>query len=128
MRTFYIIQGVLMFFAYTLSILFIENIYINIGGCIFLLLYMFCVILPLLGFGRFGRSAALTDSLFAKRYLLEIGIQLFLSIVFALLGHFLSFCYLPLGFHLMWFFSLLIEVVGRFVYNRKNDEQKEDNV
>lgn len=66
------------------------------------------------------------DRLYDKSYLIEIGTQIAITIVFYLLSLLWPLLLFAVGFHLLWIFSLLIEVVGKWIYYKYNQECEED--
>ena len=66
--------------------------------------------------------------LYDKSYLTEIGTQIAITIVFYLFSFLWSLLLFAVGFHLLWFLALLIEVVGKWIYSKYNQEREEDKV
>ena len=95
----------------------------------YLFVIFFFVILPVTRKNTDEEMGFFLGRLYDKSYLTEIGSQIAITIVFYLFSFLWSLLLFAVGFHLLWTFALLIEVVGKWIYSNKyNQEREEDKV
>lgn len=94
----------------------------------YLFVIFFFMVLPITRKKTNEEMRFFLDRLYDKSYLTEIGTQIAITIVFYLLSLLWSLLLFAVGFHLLWTFYLLIEVVGKWIYSKYNQEREEDKV
>ena len=92
----------------------------------YLFVIFFFMVLPITRKKTDEEMRFFLDRLYDKSYLTEIGTQIAITIVFYLLSLLWPSLLFAVGFHLLWIFSLLIEVVGKWIYSKYNQEREED--
>ena len=94
----------------------------------YLFVIFFFMILPITRKNTDEEMRFFLERLYYKSYLTEIGTQIAITIVFYLLSLLWSLFFFAVGFHLLWILALLIEVVGKWIYSKYNQEREEDKV
>ena len=122
MKLCFILEILLLSSVNILALLFLDSIYIKIGMAIYLFVIFFFITLP------FTRKKTDEEMLYDKSYLTEIGTQIAITIVFYLFSFLWSLLLFAVGFHLLWILALLIEIVGKWIYSKYNQEREEDKV
>ena len=92
----------------------------------YLFVIFFFMVLPITRKNTNEEMRFFLDRLYDKSYLTEIGTQIAITIVFYLLSLLWPLLLFTVGFHLLWIFALLIEVVGKWIYSKYNQEREED--
>lgn len=126
MKLCFILEILLLSSTNILALLFMDSIYIKIGMAMYLFVIFFFMILPITRKNTNEEMRFFLDRLYYKSYLTEIGTQIAITIVFYLLSLLWSLLLFAVGFHLLWIFALLIEVVGKWIYSKYNQEREED--
>jgi hypothetical protein len=126
MKLCFVVEILLLSSVNILSLLFMDSIYIKIGMAMYLFVIFFFMILPITRKKTNEEMHFFLDRLYDKSYLTEIGTQIAITIVFYLLSLLWPLLLFAVGFHLLWIFSLLIEVVGKWIYYKYNQEREED--
>ena len=122
----FILEILLLSSTNILALLFMDSIYIKIGMAMYLFVIFFFMVLPITRKKTDEEMRFFLDRLYYKSYLTEIGTQIAITIVFYLLSLLCPLLLFAVGFHLLWIFSLLIEVVGKWIYFKYNQEREED--
>ena len=128
MKLCFVVEILLLSSANLLALLFMDSIYIKIGMAIYLFVIFYFMILPITRKNTDEEMRFFLGRLYDKSYLTEIGTQIAITIVFYLFSFLWSLLLFPVGFHLLWTFALLIEVVGKWIYSKYNQEREEDKV
>lgn len=128
MKLCFILEILLLSSTNILALLFMDSIYIKIGMAMYLFVIFFFMVLPITRKKTNEEMRFFLDRLYDKSYLTEIGTQIAITIVFYLLSLLWSLLLFAVGFHLLWTFYLLIEVVGKWIYSKYNQEREEDKV
>lgn len=128
MKLCFILEILLLSSTNILALLFMDSIYIKIGMAMYLFVIFFFMVLPITRKNTNEEMRFFLDRLYDKSYLTEIGTQIAITIVFYLLSLLWSLLLFAVGFHLLWIFALLIEVVGKWIYSKYNQEREEDKV
>ena len=128
MKLCFILEILLLSSTNILSLLFLDSIYIKIGMAIYLFVIFFFITLPFTSKKTDEEMLFFLRRLYDKSYLTEIGTQIAITIVFYLLSLLWSLFFFAVGFHLLWILALLIEVVGKWIYSKYNQEREEDKV
>lgn len=126
MKLCFILEILLLSSTNILALLFMDSIYIKIGMAMYLFVIFFFMVLPITRKNTNEEMRFFLDRLYDKSYLTEIGTQIAITIVFYLLSLLWSLLLFAVGFHLLWIFALLIEVVGKWIYSKYNQEREED--
>lgn len=126
MKLCFILEILLLSSVNILALLFLDSIYIKIGMAMYLFVIFFFMVLPITRKKTNEEMPFFLDRLYDKSYLTEIGTQIAITIVFYLLSLLWPLLLFAVGFHLLWIFSLLIEVVGKWIYYKYNQEREED--
>lgn len=126
MKLCFILEILLLSSTNILALLFMDSIYIKIGMAMYLFVIFFFMVLPITRKNTNEEMRFFLDRLYDKSYLTEIGTQIVITIVFYLLSLLWPLLLFAVGFHLLWIFSLLIEVVGKWIYSKYNQEREED--
>ena len=126
MKLCFVVEILLLSSANLLALLFMDSIYIKIGMAIYLFVIFYFMILPITRKNTDEEMRFFLGRLCDKSYLTEIGTQIAITIVFYLFSFLWSLLLFAVGFHLLWTFSLLIEVVGKWIYSKYNQECEED--
>ena len=126
MKLCFILEILLLSSTNILALLFMDSIYIKIGMAMYLFVIFFFMVLPITRKKTNEEMHFFLDRLYDKSYLIEIGTQIAITIVFYLLSLLWPLLLFAVGFHLLWIFSLLIEVVGKWIYYKYNQECEED--
>ena len=126
MKLCFILEILLLSSTNILALLFMDSIYIKIGMAMYLFVIFFFMVLPITRKNTNEEMRFFLDRLYDKSYLTEIGTQIAITIVFYLLSLLWPLFLFAVGFHLLWIFSLLIEVVGKWIYSKYNQEREED--
>jgi hypothetical protein len=126
MKFCFILEILLLSSTNILALLFMDSIYIKIGMAMYLFVIFFFMVLPITRKNTNEEMRFFLDRLYYKSYLTEIGTQIAITIVFYLLSLLWSLLLFAVGFHLLWIFALLIEVVGKWIYSKYNQEREED--
>lgn len=126
MKLCFILEILLLSSTNILALLFMDSIYIKIGMAMYLFVIFFFMVLPITRKNTNEEMRFFLDRLYYKSYLTEIGTQIAITIVFYLLSLLWSLLLFAVGFHLLWIFALLIEVVGKWIYSKYNQEREED--
>lgn len=126
MKLCFVVEILLLSSANLLALLFMDSIYIKIGMAIYLFVIFYFMILPITRKNTDEEMRFFLGRLYDKSYLTEIGTQIAITIVFYLFSFLWSLLLFAVGFHLLWTFSLLIEVVGKWIYSKYNQECEED--
>lgn len=126
MKLCFILEILLLSSTNILALLFMDSIYIKIGMAMYLFVIFFFMVLPITRKKTNEEMRFFLDRLYYKSYLTEIGTQIAITIVFYLLSLLWPLLLFAVGFHLLWIFSLLIEVVGKWIYSKYNQEREED--
>jgi len=126
MKICFILEILLLSSMNILVLLFMDSIYIKIGMAMYLFVIFFFMVLPITRKKTNEEMRFFLDRLYDKSYLTEIGTQIAITIVFYLLSLLWPLLLFAVGFHLLWIFSLLIEVVGKWIYSKYNQEREED--
>lgn len=122
----FILEILLLSSTNILALLFMDSIYIKIGLVMYLFVIFFFMVLPITRKKTDEEMRFFLDKLYDKSYLTEIGTQIAITIVFYLLSLLWPLLFFAVGFHLLWIFSLLIEVVGKWIYSKYKQEREED--
>lgn len=128
MKLCFVVEILLLSSANLLALLFMDSIYIKIGMAIYLFVIFYFMILPITRKNTDEEMRFFLGRLYDKSYLTEIGTQIVITIVFYLFSFLWSLLLFAVGFHLLWTFALLIEVVGKWIYSKYNQEREEDKV
>lgn len=128
MKLCFVVEILLLSSANLLALLFMDSIYIKIGMAIYLFVIFYFMILPITRKNTDEEIRFFLGRLYDKSYLTEIGTQIAITIVFYLFSFLWSLLLFAVGFHLLWTFALLIEVVGKWIYFKYNQEREEDKV
>ena len=128
MKLCFVVEILLLSSANILALLFMDSIYIKIGMAIYLFVIFYFMILPITRKKTDEEMRFFLGRLYDKSYLTEIGTQIAITIVFYLFSLLWSLLLFAVGFHLLWTFALLIEVVGKWIYSKYNQECEEDKV
>lgn len=128
MKLCFVVEILLLSSVNILSLLFMDSIYIKIGMAMYLFVIFFFMILPITRKKTDEEMRFFLRRLYDKSYLTEIGTQIAITIVFYLFSFLWSLLLFAVGFHLLWTFALLIEVVGKWIYSKYNQEREEDKV
>ena len=128
MKLCFVVEILLLSSANLLSLLFMDSTYIKIGMAMYLFVIFFFMILPVTRKNTDEEMGFFLGRLYDKSYLTEIGTQIAITIVFYLFSFLWSLLLIAVGFHLLWTFALLIEVVGKWIYSKYNQEREEDKV
>lgn len=128
MKLCFVVEILLLSSANLLALLFMDSIYIKIGMAIYLFVIFYFMILPITRKNTDEEMRFFLGRLYDKSYLTEIGTQIAITIVFYLFSFLWSLLLFAVGFHLLWTFALLIEVVGKWIYYKYNQEREEDKV
>lgn len=128
MKFCFVVEILLLSSANILALLFMDSIYIKIGMAMYLFVIFFFMILPITRKNTDEEMRFFLERLYYKSYLTEIGTQIAITIVFYLLSLLWSLFFFAVGFHLLWILALLIEVVGKWIYSKYNQEREEDKV
>ena len=128
MKFCFVVEILLLSSANLLALLFMDSIYIKIGMAIYLFVIFYFMILPITRKNTDEEMRFFLGRLYDKSYLTEIGTQIAITIVFYLFSFLWSLLLFAVGFHLLWTFALLIEVVGKWIYSKYNQEREEDKV
>lgn len=128
MKLCFVVEILLLSSANLLALLFMDSIYIKIGMAIYLFVIFYFMILPITRKNTDEEMRFFLGRLYDKSYLTEIGTQIAIIIVFYLFSFLWSLLLFAVGFHLLWTFALLIEVVGKWIYSKYNQEREEDKV
>lgn len=126
MKLCFVVEILLLSSANLLALLFMDSIYIKIGMAMYLFVIFFFMVLPITRKKTNEEMRFFLDRLYDKSYLTEIGTQIAITIVFYLISLLWPLFLFAVGFHLLWIFSLLIEVVGKWIYSKYNQEREED--
>ena len=126
MKLCFILEILLLSSTNILALLFMDSIYIKIGMAMYLFVIFFFMVLPITRKNTNEEMRFFLDRLYDKSYLTEIGTQIAITIVFYLISLLWPLFLFAVGFHLLWIFSLLIEVVGKWIYSKYNQEREED--
>ena len=126
MKLCFILEILLLSSTNILALLFLDSIYIKIGMAMCLFVIFFFMVLSITRKKTDEEMRFFLDRLYDKSYLTEIGTQIAITIVFYLLSLLWPLLLFAVGFHLLWIFSLLIEVVGKWIYSKYNQEREED--
>lgn len=126
MKLCFILEILLLSSTNILALLFMDSIYIKIGMAMYLFVIFFFMVLPITRKNTNEEMRFFLDRLYDKSYLTEIGTQIAITIVFYLLSLLWSLLLFAVGFHLLWIFALLIELVGKWIYSKYNQEREED--
>jgi hypothetical protein len=126
MKLCFILEILLLSSTNILALLFMDSIYIKIGMAMYLFVIFYFMVLPITRKKTNEEMRFFLDRLYDKSYLTEIGTQIVITIVFYLLSLLWPLLLFAVGFHLLWIFSLLIEVVGKWIYSKYNQEREED--
>ena len=126
MKLCFVVEILLLSSANLLALLFMDSIYIKIGMAIYLFVIFYFMILPITRKNTDEEMRFFLGRLYDKSYLTEIGTQIAITIVFYLFSFLWSLLLFAVGFHLLWTFALLIEVVGKWIYSKYNQEREED--
>lgn len=126
MKLCFVVEILLLSSANLLALLFMDSIYIKIGMAIYLFVIFYFMILPITRKNTDEEMRFFLGRLYDKSYLTEIGTQIAITIVFYLFSFLWSLLLFAVGFHLLWTFALLIEVVGKWIYYKYNQEREED--
>lgn len=126
MKLCFVVEILLLSSANLLAWLFMDSIYIKIGMAIYLFVIFYFMILPITRKNTDEEMRFFLGRLYDKSYLTEIGTQIAITIVFYLFSFLWSLLLFAVGFHLLWTFALLIEVVGKWIYSKYNQECEED--
>ena len=126
MKLCFVVEILLLSSVNILSLLFMDSIYIKIGMAMYLFVIFFFMILPITRKRTDEEMRFFLRRLYDKSYLTEIGTQIAITIVFYLFSFLWSLLLFAVGFHLLWIFALLIEVVGKWIYSKYNQEREED--
>jgi hypothetical protein len=126
MKFCFILEILLLSSTNILALLFMDSIYIKIGMAMYLFVIFFFMVLPITRKNTNEEMRFFLDRLYDKSYLTEIGTQIAITIVFYLLSLLWSLLLFAVGFHLLWIFALLIEVVGKWIYSKYNQGREED--
>lgn len=126
MKLCFVVEILLLSSANLLALLFMDSIYIKIGMAIYLFVIFYFMILPITRKNTDEEMRFFLGRLYDKSYLTEIGTQIAITIVFYLFSFLWSLLLFAVGFHLLWTFALLIEVVGKWIYFKYNQECEED--
>lgn len=126
MKLCFVVEILLLSSANLLALLFMDSIYIKIGMAMYLFVIFFFMVLPIIRKKTDEEMRFFLDRLYDKSYLTEIETQIAITIVFYLLSLLWPLLLFAVGFHLLWIFSLLIEVVGKWIYSKYNQEREED--
>ena len=126
MKLCFVVEILLLSSANLLALLFMDSIYIKIGMAIYLFVIFYFMILPITRKNTDEEMRFFLGRLYDKSYLTEIGTQIAITIVFYLFSFLWSLLLFAVGFHLLWTFALLIEVVGKWIYSKYNQECEED--
>lgn len=125
MKLCFILEILLLSSANILALLFMDSIYIKIGMAMYLFVIFFFMVLPITRKNTEEEMRFFLRRLYDKSYLTEIGTQIAITIVFYLFSFLWSLLLFAVGFHLLCFFSLLIEIVSKKCYFKY---YKEDNL
>lgn len=128
MKLCFVVEILLLSSANILALLFMDSIYIKIGMAMYLFVIFFFMILPVTRKNTDEEMGFFLGRLYDKSYLTEIGTQIAITIVFYLFSFLWSLLLFAVGFHLLWTFALLIEVVDKWIYSKYNQEREEDKV
>ena len=128
MKLCFVVEILLLSSANILALLFMDSIYIKIGMAMYLFVIFFFMILPVTRKNKDEEMGFFLGRLYDKSYLTEIGTQIAITIVFYLFSFLWSLLLFAVGFHLLWTFALLIEVVDKWIYSKYNQEREEDKV
>ena len=128
MKLCFVVEILLLSSVNILSLLFMDSIYIKIGMAMYLFVIFFFMILPITRKKTDEEMRFFLRRLYDKSYLTEIGTQIAITIVFYLFSFLWSLLLFVVGFHLLWILALLIEVVGKWIYSKYNQEREEDKV
>lgn len=128
MKLCFVVEILLLSSVNILSLLFMDSIYIKIGMAMYLFVIFFFMLLPITRKNTDEEMRFFLGRLYDKSYLIEIGTQIAITIVFYLFSFLWSLLLFAVGFHLLWSFALLIEVVGKWIYSKYNQEREEDKV
>lgn len=126
MKLCFILEILLLSSTNILALLFMDSIYIKIGMAMYLFVIFYFMVLPITRKKTNEEMRFFLDRLYDKSYLTEIGTQIVITIVFYLLSLLWPLLLFAVGFHLLWIFSLLIEVVGKWISSKYNQEREED--
>lgn len=126
MKLCFILEILLLSSTNILALLFMDSIYIKIGMAMYLFVIFFFMVLPITRKKTNEEMRFFLDRLYDKSYLTEIGTQIAITIVFYLISLLWPLFLFAVGFHLLWIFSLLIEVVGKWIYSKYNQEREEN--
>lgn len=126
MKLCFILEILLLSSTNILALLFMDSIYIKIGMAMYLFVIFFFMVLPITRKNTNEEMRFFLDRLYDKSYLTEIGTQIAITIVFYIFSFLWPLLFFAVGFHLLWIFSLLIEVVGKWIYSKYNQEREED--
>ena len=126
MKLCFVVEILLLSSANLLALLFMDSIYIKIGMAIYLFVIFYFMILPITRKNTDEEMRFFLERLYDKSYLTEIGTQIAITIVFYLFSFLWSLLLFAVGFHLLWTFALLIEVVGKWIYSKYNQECEVD--
>jgi len=128
MKLCFVVEILLLSSENILALLFMDSIYIKIGMAMYLFVIFFFMILPVTRKNTDEEMGFFLGRLYDKSYLTEIGTQIAITIVFYLFSFLWSLLLFAVGFHLLWTFALLIEVVDKWIYSKYNQEREEDKV
>lgn len=128
MKLCFILEILLLSSTNILALLFMDSIYIKIGMAMYLFVIFYFMVLPITRKKTNEEMRFFLDRLYDKSYLTEIGTQIVITIVFYLLSLLWPLLLFAVGFHLLWILALLIEVVGKWIYSKYNQEREEDKV
>lgn len=128
MKLCFVVEILLLSSVNILALLFMDSIYIKIGMAMYLFVIFFFMFLPITRKKTDEEMRFILGRLYDKSYLTEIGIQIAITIVFYLFSFLWSLLLFAVGFHLLWILALLIEVVGKWIYSKYNQEREEDKV
>lgn len=128
MKLCFVMEILLLSSVNILSLLFMDSIYIKIGMAMYLFVIFFFMLLPITRKNTDEEMRFFLGRLYDKSYLIEIGTQIAITIVFYLFSFLWSLFLFAVGFHLLWSLALLIEVVGKWIYSKYNQEREEDKV
>lgn len=126
MKLCFILEILLLSSTNILALLFMDSIYIKIGMAMYLFVIFFFMVLPITRKKTNEEMRFFLDRLYDKSYLTEIGTQIAITIVFYLISLLWPLFLFAVGFHLLWILALLIEVVGKWIYSKYNQEREED--
>jgi hypothetical protein len=125
MKLCFILEILLLSSVNILALLFLNSIYIKIGMAIYIFVIFYFIIFPFTRKKTDEEMRFFLGRLYDKSYLTEIGTQIAIMIVFYLLSLLWSLFFFAVGFHLLWIFALLIEMVSKWCYFKY---YKEDNL